>query len=394
MEDTDSMAIVATESGGPVPCPNNWDENATVEALSWEQVEAIRQRFAALNPYDPNLVPGSVLRLEEDNRDPATGKQRQIYCYAISAKRYCLFVIDEKGTPTLLEKGANNKKDHWSQHGLGHLMNPDDPESDDRDWIGQIWNNIVRKALRLPVEKLPFEDAPAISQVSISSPDLLATFWQGIPYGSKYPDIPKPFNFLLTAHLERFSVPVGADANRFQLIAPYEHDPRKWPKMDWVDKYSGNRHRITVEDDENAHMHGGPVLVKTYGSVIEEYENHPEPKCAGADGKPCSQRTIGLLQRRHVRIGKLVPIGKESNRLEEALGGLIHDERDVIAEYPDPKRSEWLTEVVPALNKIPTSELEKEIGLSRSAIKDIKAGRSTPHRENREKLISFLQRWK
>jgi hypothetical protein len=32
------------------------------------------------------------------------------------------------------------------------------------------------------------------------------------------------------------------------------------------------------------------------------------------------------------------------------------------------------TEVVPALDKIPTRKLQKETGLSRSEIKDIKAG--------------------
>src|SRR5712692_10014754 len=126
MEDTDSMANVATKHGSLIPCPNNWDENAMVKALSWKQVEMIRQRFAALNTYNHDLVPGSVLRLEKDNLDPTTEKQRPIYCYAISAKRYCLFVLDDKGNPILLQKGSNNQKDHWSQHGLGHLLNPND----------------------------------------------------------------------------------------------------------------------------------------------------------------------------------------------------------------------------------------------------------------------------
>jgi len=353
----------------------------------------IRQRFAALNTYDHDLVPGSVLRLEEDNLDPATGKERQIYCYSISAKRYCLYLLDESGNPVLLRKGANNPKDHWSQHGLGHLMNPNDPESEDRDWIGQVWLNIIRKALALPVEKLPFEDAPAISRFTVSSPNLMERLAR-LNEGKKYPDMCKPFNFLLAAHVEHFSLPVGADPKHFQLIAPYDPDPRKWTRMEWIDRHTGDTYRITVEDDENAHMHGGPVLVKTYGSVIEEYEHHPEPKCAGADGKPCNQRTVGLLQRRHVRIGKLVPIGKESNKLEEALAGLIHDEQEVISEYPDPKRSEWLTEIVPALAKIPLPWLIAESGMSRRELQRIRAGQQVPHRKNREKLISLLQRWK
>ncbi len=48
----------------------------------------IVQRFEALNPYDRNVIGGSVLKIEDDNYDPKTGKQRQLHCLAISAKRY------------------------------------------------------------------------------------------------------------------------------------------------------------------------------------------------------------------------------------------------------------------------------------------------------------------
>ena len=54
-------------------------------------------RFAALNPYDRSAIPGSVLKIEDDNFDPKTGLQRQLWCLAISAKRYTLFVRDPHG---------------------------------------------------------------------------------------------------------------------------------------------------------------------------------------------------------------------------------------------------------------------------------------------------------
>jgi hypothetical protein len=61
MEDTDSMAIVATKSGGLVPClggPHRTkDGREAVKALSWKQVSQISERFAALNPYDRSAVP-------------------------------------------------------------------------------------------------------------------------------------------------------------------------------------------------------------------------------------------------------------------------------------------------------------------------------------------------
>ena len=63
-------------------------------------------------------------------------------------------------------------------------------------------------------------------------------------------------------------------------------------------------------------------------------------------------------------------------------------------EYPNPKRSDWLIEVVPALAKIPLPWLKAESDMSRSELQKIRAGRKTPHRKNREKLLSVLQRWK
>jgi hypothetical protein len=95
MEDTDSLAVVATEEGGKFPCQGS--KGGQSRALSWSQVDAIASRFAALNPYDKSAVPGSVLKIEDDNFDPVTKNQRQLHCLAISAKRYALFLLDRRG---------------------------------------------------------------------------------------------------------------------------------------------------------------------------------------------------------------------------------------------------------------------------------------------------------
>jgi hypothetical protein len=112
--DTDSGAVVATESGGLIPCaggPERDEEGREcVRALSWARVDRIVERFAALNPYDRSLVPGSLIRLERENVDPRTGERRQLYCYSISSKRYCLYVLDERGEPELVK---------CSEHALG-----------------------------------------------------------------------------------------------------------------------------------------------------------------------------------------------------------------------------------------------------------------------------------
>lgn len=385
MEDTDSMAIVATEHGGTIPCNGN-----SITPLSWEQVREISKRFALLNPYDRMAIPGSILKIEEDNFDPTTHQQRRLYCVAISAKRYVLFLLDESGIPVLLRKGLNNNDDRWSEHGLGHLLNPTDPESGDREWIAPTWQNIIRRTLGLPTQSLSFEKAPAVGRVTVSSPAVirpLTKFNEGKPYADQI----KPFNFLLTCHVMPFGHPPGIDPEHFHLISPYQPDPRQWTKMEWIDQYSGKFFLISTT---GAHGTRFGVRVKTYGDVLQEYEFHAESKCAGADGKTCSKQTIGLLHRRHVRVEQIKYIGKESNSLEDIESGLIHTEQNVYTEYPDPRRDAWQTKTLPALKEIPLKRLVKgcEGKLSRRALIDLRAGRSRPHPKNREMLAAIVQK--
>ena len=109
-------------------------------------------------------------------------------------------------------------------------------------------------------------------------------------------------------------------------------------------------------------------------------------------GKPCGKLTIGLLQRRHVRIEQIKYVGKESNSLEEVEAGLIHSPENVYTVYPDPRRDEWQTKILPALRKMPLSFLVKMSGLSRSTLIEVRAGRSRPHRKNQERLKSIVRK--
>ncbi len=285
MEDTDSMAIVATERGGLVLCEGGphrtKDGQQAVWALTWKQVGEIAERFAALNPYDRRAVPGSVLKIEDDNYDPTTHKQRQLYCVPISAKRYALFLNDGNRTPALLRNGTNNNDDRWSEHGLGHLLNPTDPESENRDWISQIWLNIVSKTLGLPTRVLGFERLPAVGRTSISSPAVMRPLAQ-LNEGKKYPDQIKPFNFLMACHVSPLGHPDGVNPERFHLIAPYESDSRKWLKADWVDQYTGKRYRVTTVGHYGSR---NTARVKTYVDVVLEYEFHGESKSADSKGR-------------------------------------------------------------------------------------------------------------
>src|SRR5581483_1027882 len=104
-------------------------------------------------------------------------------------------------------------------------------------------------------------------------------------------------------------------------------------------------------------------------------------KCADAQGDVCGRPTVGLLQRRHVRIEQIKYIGKESNSLEQVDAGLVHSAENVYTEYIDPARDEWQTQILPALKKAKRKDL-MDI-LSRSALTELRAGRSRRSEERR-----------
>ena len=391
MEDTDSMAIVATQPGGLIECEGGTHRKGgtpAIRALSWAQVAAIAKCFEALNPYDRSAIPGSVLKIEDDNFDRKTPRQRQLWCLAISAKRYTLFLRDKDGEPALLREGVNNEEDRYSEHGLGHLLNPADPQSEDRDWIAQAWLSIVRRSLGLPSKPLRFAKRVAVGRTTVSSPAELKPL-KVLNKRKSYDKRIKPFNFILSCHVRKLGHPIGADPERFHLIAPYETDPRKWDTMSWIDQYSkdGKRYRISTSTP-----HGSRTMarVKSYGDVLREYEYHPEAKCADAGGAPCRKQTVGLLGRRHIAIDGFDYIGKESNKIEQVEEGGAPSESDVYTKFYDARRDEWELKWLPLLRSTPVPRL-LERGVSRATIYAARAGREL-YVGTKVKLIAALER--
>ncbi len=375
--DTDSMAIVASEHGGLMPCPGGQhrmpDGREAVKALSWQEVNDIVERFATLNPYDHEAVPGSVLKVEDENYDAETGEQTELCCYAISAKRYVLYNLNGHGRP-LIRKS--------SRHGLGHLLNPKDPDSRDDSWIDEVWRYILAvDVFGDDVSEPEWFARPAISRVGVNDPRTLALF-ETLNKSEPYARQIKPFNFMLSAHVAPFGHPPGVDPAHFHLVAPFSSKPGQWLKLAWFDRYSGKRYRVTVGE----HAGEGVVRIKTYRDVVSEYRCHPEHKSLAPDAQPCSQSTVGLLRRRPVGALRLVYVGKESNRLEEVQHGLIQDEDEVMTEYADPTNDPLVLFVLPVLRDMPLKMLAQLSELNPSTLKRIRAGKSRPHARSRDQL--------
>jgi hypothetical protein len=313
--DTDSVFIVATEAGGLTPCPEGphrtADGAAAVLALSWAHVDGIVDRLRTLNPYSGALTGESILKVEEENFDPATKQQRQIYAYSIASKRYAPFRYDEQGRPVLLAKGGKDGVFKRSEHGLGHLLSPvdQDPNSDDPHWRDEWWTQLLHDELGIPRAAPAWFDRPAVGRLAVSSPQEEASF-KIHNAGLRYSERARPFNFAMMA----FPKP-GQPASDGALIAPLDTDPARWAHAPWRPRGAPQTPPVELRTGDPTYAIAGTVVVQTYRDVYDEYRQHPEAKAAGPGGHPCRPATRGLLGPLTITASELVRIGKEHNRL-------------------------------------------------------------------------------
>jgi len=297
--DTDSMAIVASETGGPYQLQN---DSGRVHALSWEEVREIVTRFERLNPYE--FGPRSILKIESVNY--SKGVQRQLFGYAIAAKRYAFFAY----TPNremVIEKA--------SAHGLGFLYPPKRNETGSQSWIEEAWNWILRKALALPTCEPHWFGLPAMMSFTISTPEVLKVL-QLREKGLSYRKRTKPANFILSPVIDPIDgYPVGVDPSKFLLIAPFTSNPSLWHGLVWTNLYNGATYQLAKRDNRLPFQ----AEARTYGDVVSEYRGHPEAKSLAPDGSRCVARTAGVLLHTPVLAAHdFATIGKETNRKWES----------------------------------------------------------------------------
>jgi hypothetical protein len=226
---------------------------------------------------------------------------------------------------------------------------------------------------------------PAVTRISAASATALRPFVAGYNHDRPYAQQIKPFNFLLCVQVAPFAHPAGYPPQRFQLVHPYEPDPRRWLQLHWIDHYSGDRFHI--------HTNGSPapdsVKVKTNQDILDRYHRHPEPKSLDPDGTPCRPDSHGLLAHRPVTATEISYIGKEGHRLEDRAAGLLHDPAEAVLQYGDPALDPWHTLVLPTLRDLNTAELAAAADLDRRSIQRLLNHHSYPRQSHRNTLTTI-----
>ena len=109
----------------------------------------------------------------------------------------------------------------------------------------------------------------------------------------------------------RFGHPQGVDPSKSTFITSFSSVRDEWMKCKCINIHDSQSrvYELTNEYD------GRKLLPKNFFMLLESYQNHPEAKSLGPDGKPCEFDTRGLLQRAQI-VANWPPIyiGKESDK--------------------------------------------------------------------------------
>jgi hypothetical protein len=266
-------------------------------------------------------------------------------------------VADEDIDPATVELAVSEVEIRKrSDHSLGGIINPGDPESESRDWIADSLHWSICRELGIPCEEPELLDRPKLTRGAITTPGLLDRFE---PYnrGRSRRHQMRPRNFFMAAELKPIGpedqeyLTEGLTKDAFTPIAPFEEDPNRWPDLDWIHYQDPDRYLYHLADTyqaayELAHVvRGCPdgvryTAVKTLRDTFERYMRQPETTMLGPDGRVCREDTVGLLFRRELEVSSISSTGKGMNAHEEQKIGLRPTEAERINTYAHPDQVE------------------------------------------------------
>ena len=167
----------------------------------------------------------------------------------------------------------------------------------------EAWEYLLRKVLNLPSNNPNWLKLPAMMRMVVTTPNV---------FKQRRPDWLGPFNFFLFPLLSEVfgGYPAGFDRSNFIFITPYESNRRKWSSLTGINLADGEPYQIALRPTFNQDK----VLPESFRILLRKYLAKSEVKSLAPDGAPCVGTTRGVLRRARITLGKVVPVGKETDR--------------------------------------------------------------------------------
>ncbi len=237
------------------------------------RVKGLQELVQGLNPYDRRLAMFKVETVKDKDGEISLDN---VTFFGISAKRYCLYTKDNVTGKIKILK--------CSSSAIGHIY------SMPKGWENDFWVDILRYdngEIKNQYIADKYGKIPVATQISISSPLIRNQFM-------KYYNV-TAFNFIIIGTGYKVDNVTGEPV--IPMI-PYTKNLSSIIYTPFIDKITGKLYTNNTE-----------FYWKPLSKMFFEYIKHEETKYEGS---------IGILKRRHLRVGSVIYTGKESNNLEES----------------------------------------------------------------------------
>ena len=293
--DTDSGHIVATEHGGKVTIETrgaDWRaplRRERIKALPWAEVDEIVAGFEA-----EGLLPGSALRVTDENFDPESGERVPLEGLYLAAKRYRLTAPGGRlasAMETLIGNPLPPLRNGFTAAAWRMI---------DAAWSGSP----ARQAEMRPV----WLQSPVVCEMTVSAPDH-AFELQGLDgnrkrIGPAALDLVYPGMRYLVAQATGRR-PNGEMGETRRIVAPFCDDPEAWESLPWRFLAGADFAPGVVDDD------GFCWDFERWRGLMDHFLLMRSPAMLGPDGQPASGWTCGLLRSRPVCDGRHYYLLKE-----------------------------------------------------------------------------------
>lgn len=187
--------------------------------------------------------------------------------------------------------------------------------------------------------------------------------------------------------IQRFGHPQGVDPNKCTLITSFSSERKQWMRSKCINIHDPQSRLYELADEYD----GRRAVPKNFFMLLESYQNHPEAKNLGPDGRPCESDTRGLLQRAHISANwPPIYIGKESDKHWEEGEDLSLLEFKTI-EYRRKGYAIATDEQLERIAKVPKREFMRR-GINQHTLEKI-CRKETVRASRLAKVMKVLQQW-
>lgn len=225
-------------------------------------------------------------------------------------------------------------------------------------WIHELWDCIVRDALKLPRRPPSWLDVAQMMRLTITTYNVLEMLGEW--------EIARPYNFLLLPMVDAlYGVAFPRQSNeKVLLVCPFSSKQDEWFDLECVNVHDGKKYKMLNCKNANGNIPYNVVFPSQFAHLVIQYQQHPEWKGLAPDGAPCMADTKGLLQRAHVIAKEIRYIGKETDRKWEE-GDEINVLEFAATEYGRKGKAIADEEVKGAIQRIGINKCARESGFDR-----------------------------